>query len=393
MKRRICMVAVGKLPVPAVQGGASEALAQTLLDENEKNPQVEFTVLTVDHPGARELAAAYHHAKFVWFKPQVMWNKFWWRIRAVCKAVGDTVLPFPYQRVQAASWLEEHQDEFDLILTECDLDIVQRAKVPPEKVLYHIHWVGEPTAKNDASFGHLLPVSRYVGENWAKTTGRSADTVHVLPNCVADYCFKSPLPEVREQMCRGFDIDPDAFIILFVGRLVPYKGVKELLQAVDALPCRNVALMVVGSTNFGLAACDAYEKEVQQLAQKNSKNVQFAGFVPNDQLEHFYAMADVVVVPSLCQEAASLVPIEAMAAGCPVVATVSGGLPEYLHSSCGILIPQGQTLTQELTQALHQLQQDPQRRQAMSQAGMAWAKQFNPQAYYQKFLEILQELE
>lgn len=392
MKRRICMVAVGKLPVPAVQGGASEALAQTLLDENEKNPQIEFTVLTVDHPKARELAAAYRHAKFVWFKPQVLWNKFWWRIRAACKAVGNTVLPFPYQRVQAAAWLEEHQDEFDLILTECDLDIVQRAKVPPEKVLYHIHWVGEPTPKNDASFGHLLPVSRYVGENWVKATGRSMDTVHVLPNCVADYCFKPPLPQVRQQMCQGFDIASDAFVILFAGRLVAYKGVKELLEAVNALPGKDVALMVVGSTNFGLSTCDAYEKEVRELAEKSSKNVQFAGFVPNDQLEHFYAMADVVVVPSLCQEAASMVTVEAMAAGCPVVATVSGGLPEYLNPQCGILIPQGENLVQNLTQALQQLQKDPQRRQAMGQAGRAWAGQFKPAAYYQRFLEILQEL-
>ncbi len=392
MKRRICMVAVGKLPVPAVQGGASEALAQTLLDENEKNPQVEFTVLTVDHPGARERAVDYRHAKFVWFKPQMMWNKVWWRIRALHKKFSDTPLLFPYQRVQAADWLEEHHTEFDLILTECDLDIVQHAHVPPEKVLYHMHWVGEPTAKNDSSFGHLLAVSNYVAENWVQATGRSMDTVHVLPNCVANYCFKPPLPRVREQMCQGFDIAPNDFVILYAGRIVAYKGVKELLEAVDALPGSDVALVLAGSTNFGLSACDAYEKEVWKLAEKNSKHIQFTGFVPNDQLGHFYAMADVVVVPSLCQEAAPLVPVEAMASGCPVVATESGGLPEYLGKDCGVLVPQGEGLAQRLTQAIQELREHPERRQKMGDAGMEWAKQFGPETYFQNFLDILQQL-
>ena len=53
----VCMVLVGKLPVPATLGGAVEALAQHLLEQNERDPQIEFTVLTVDEPKAQALAA------------------------------------------------------------------------------------------------------------------------------------------------------------------------------------------------------------------------------------------------------------------------------------------------------------------------------------------------
>ena len=392
MAYRICMLAVGKLPVPAVLGGASEALAQTLLDENEKDPQVEFTVLSTVHSAAWEQAQHYRHAQFVWFKPQVLWNKFWWRIRAAHKQLGRSPLPFPYQRVQAAAWLEEHQHEFDYILTECDLDIVQRAKVPPEKVLYHMHWVGDPTPENDASFGHLLAVSSYVGKNWAQATGRRAETIHVLPNCVADHCFSEPLPEVRRQMCQGFELDPNTFIVLYVGRLVEYKGVQELIRAVEALPGQDVALVLAGSTNFGLKSCDDYEKEVRALAEHSSKKIHFAGFVPNDHLGHFYAMADVVAVPSLCQEAAPLVPMEAMAAGRPVVASVSGGLPEYLTEDCGILVPQGDGFEARLTQALQTLRTDPEQRTRLGKAGAERAKQFTAAAFYQNFVRTVGEI-
>ena len=74
----VCMVLVGKLPVPATLGGAVEALAQHLLEQNERDPQIEFTVLTVDEPKARAQAAGFRHAKFVWFKPHTLWNKVWW---------------------------------------------------------------------------------------------------------------------------------------------------------------------------------------------------------------------------------------------------------------------------------------------------------------------------
>ena len=58
----VCMVLVGKLPVPATLGGAVEALAQHLLEQNERDPQIEFTVLTVDEPG-QALAAGFRHAQ------------------------------------------------------------------------------------------------------------------------------------------------------------------------------------------------------------------------------------------------------------------------------------------------------------------------------------------
>ena len=161
----VCMVLVGKLPVPATLGGAVEALAQHLLEQNERDPQIEFTVLTVDEPKARAQTAGFRHAKFVWFKPHTLWNKVWWRVRTLAlNCTGEQKeLPFPYQRVEAAAWLKRHRQGFDYVLAESELEMIRQAQVPPEKVLYHLHWVGRPTPWRDAQFGQLLAVSRFVG--------------------------------------------------------------------------------------------------------------------------------------------------------------------------------------------------------------------------------------
>ena len=96
----VCMVLVGKLPVPATLGGAVEALAQHLLEQNERDPQIEFTVLTVDEPKAQALAAGFRHAAFVWFKPHTLWNKVWWRVRTLAlNVVKDTKIINDHQLI------------------------------------------------------------------------------------------------------------------------------------------------------------------------------------------------------------------------------------------------------------------------------------------------------
>ena len=393
MAYRVLMAAVGKLPVPAVQGGASEALAQALLDQNEKDPRVEFTVLSVDHPEAREQAARYQHAKFVWFSPQVLWNKFWWRIRAAKKQLTGKELPFPYQRVQAARWIREHEGEFDFILTECDLELFQYAGIGPEKLLYHLHWVGRPTPENDASFGHLIAVSDYVGREWAKATGRPMDTVHVLPNGIDVERFSHHLsPEEKAALREKLGIPAENRVLVFTGRIVPYKGVRELLAAVDALEETDVTLLVVGSANFGLTTHESYEQEMRRRVDESTKQIVFTGFVDNAQLWQYYDLADIVVMASLCEEAAPLVPIEAMAMGKPVIATRSGGIPEYLTADCGVLVDKETDVSAHLQSAMEALLRDPDRRAALAGAGQARASQFTHAAFYQNFVRILDEI-
>lgn len=313
----VCMVLVGKLPVPATLGGAVEALAQHLLEQNERDPQIEFTVLTVDEPKAQALAAGFRHAAFVWFKPHTLWNKVWWRVRTLAlNCTGEQKeLPFPYQRVEAAAWLKRHWQEFDYVLSESE----------------------------------------------------------------------------RAALRATLGIAPEDFAIVYCGRMVPLKGVKELLLAMQKLP-RRAVLVAVGSTNFGLSTKESYERELYTLAQQGGSRVVFTGFVHNTELWRYYALADAVCMPTIGQEAAGLVAVEAMASGRPVVATRSGGIPEYIPAEAGLLVPVTPNLPEDLANALRTLMDDPARCRAMGLAGERAALAYSPQQYYQNFVSILDGL-
>ena len=110
--------------------------------------------------------------------------------------------------------------------------------------------------------------------------------------------------------------------ILFVGRLTRSKGFPDLLKALDFLP-EEYRLVVVG------------ENEV-----KKEGRVEYVGTVAHHDLPGYYAMCDVFCLPSY-QEATPLSILEAMACGCPIVATPVGGIPEIVAENAGVLTPVG----------------------------------------------------
>jgi glycosyltransferase involved in cell wall biosynthesis len=105
-------------------------------------------------------------------------------------------------------------------------------------------------------------------------------------------------------------------IVLFVGRLVPYKGVDVLLEALSGL---DAVALIVGQ---GPLRARLEEKSRALLV---ADRVRFLGSVDDDELAALYRACNVFVLPSVTrQEAFGVVQLEAMAAGKPVVSTDLG---------------------------------------------------------------------
>ena len=94
-------------------------------------------------------------------------------------------------------------------------------------------------------------------------------------------------------------------------------------------------------------------------------------------------------MPTLVQEAAGLVAIEAMACGRPVLATRSGGLPEYLAGSQAVLVALHRDVPGQLAFAIEMLRDHPELRAEMGRAGAQAAKRFSVEAFYNDFVRIL----
>lgn len=156
-------------------------------------------------------------------------------------------------------------------------------------------------------------------------------------------------------------------VVLFMGRLIPLKGVHHLLNIVPELVKSHPELVVVivGSPFYGSHRKTAYARKLEQLGRKSPGHVQFVPYVPYSEVPGWMLVADVAVVPSGQREAFGLVNVEAMSCGVPIVATRAGGMKEIIRNGVtGYLVRQSR-VEPELKEKLLLLLGDKQLRQKL----------------------------
>ncbi len=157
--------------------------------------------------------------------------------------------------------------------------------------------------------------------------------------------------------------DDDAFRILYIGRLVPFKGQGVLLEAVAVMREDGIEaeLTLVGE------GPSRAELEARAAALGLAEAVSFTGAVGQDEIRRHYAAADVFCLPSFA-EGVPVVLMEAMAMRVPVISTRIMGIPELIDDgSDGLLIAPGRS--DELVAALTRMARDPELRAALGERG------------------------
>ncbi len=151
------------------------------------------------------------------------------------------------------------------------------------------------------------------------------------------------LPETRSELRRRLGID--GFTVLCLGRLVPVKGVDQLLHAVAALP-EPISIRIAG---------DGPERaRLRAIAQRLQINVTFDGWVAAERKEALLRGCDAIVVPSGPLDGLPTVLFEAKARALPIIATEAGAIPDHLHGDARtLLVPPNDRAA--LTDAIHQL--------------------------------------
>ncbi len=133
--------------------------------------------------------------------------------------------------------------------------------------------------------------------------------------------------------------EPGDLRILFVGNLIPRKGLHTLLKAVQTLEGRAFRLDVVGREDADRSYAASIRRQVRELGL--SDRVHFHGVLAGADLEARYRSAQILAVPS-SYEGFGIVYLEAMGFGLPVIASASGASDEIVrHESTGFLVPAG----------------------------------------------------
>jgi len=156
------------------------------------------------------------------------------------------------------------------------------------------------------------------------------DKVEIIPNGIDVSKFHV---EVDCQRVRGrYGVGPNEKLVLYVGRLVPQKGVEYLIRAVPSISRKHP------SAKFIIVGDGWLRDHLESVARTTNHGwkIKFIGFIPDSEMSALMSCADVLVVPSI-YEPFGIVALEGMAAGVPVVASKVGGLTEVIeHDRTGV---------------------------------------------------------
>lgn len=213
--------------------------------------------------------------------------------------------------------------------------------------------------KSDRFFSTAIdiwfPCSDYNARQIAAHYRCSPDVVY---NGVDPQAFSpdTPTSGIRQR----FSIAADTPLIVSSGRLIGWKGVHVVIDALQALPAAHYLIVGHGPEREALTS--------QAARLSISDRVHFAGELPHDQLASVLVECDIYVQPSVGEEAFGISVIEAMSCQLPVLASRQGGLVEVVaDGETGLLLPPGDTLAWR--SALAQLIDQPAARQRLGEAG------------------------
>lgn len=202
------------------------------------------------------------------------------------------------------------------------------------------------TRRAIASAGALITVSEAMRNTAIADFGADPAKVHTITNGFNGSVFR-PLaqPAVRGEL----GIDADARLVVYVGRFVEAKGLRELIGAFRSMAATDPAL------RLALVGDGVMREELAELVQSAglAERTFMPGGIPPAEVARWIGAADVLTLPSWSEGYPNVV-VEALACGRPVVATDVGGTSEIVNVSNGLLIPSRdpEALATALTRAL-----------------------------------------
>ena len=188
-------------------------------------------------------------------------------------------------------------------------------------------------------------------------------------------------------MRERLGLPDEEFIMLFVGLLVPVKGLDVLVESLAELADPKPLCLLVGD------GPERPELERQAVQLGVSDRLRFAGRRSSDEIPTWMGAADILVLPSRSEGRPNVV-LEAQACGLPVVATRVGGTPELVCDGKTGLLVESEDVA-DLADALQRLRIDRGLREALGRAGreqadgMTWAVSAEKMAaIYRDLLEV-----
>jgi alpha-1,3-rhamnosyl/mannosyltransferase len=223
----------------------------------------------------------------------------------------------------------------------------------------------------------ILTVSEHTKRDLMETLAIPGNRITVTYPGVDHARFLTPDVATRGEFDR---LNLPSEYLLYVGNLKEFKNVPRLVEAYRRLRARrnDCPALILAGRNF----IPGFEQEIAAVP-----GLRWIGEVSRELLPHLYKHALLFIFPSL-YEGFGLPPLEAMAAGTPVLCSNRASLPEVVGDAAMTVDPES---TEELTAAMDRLIQDSTRRKELSAKGIARAALFSWEKMAAQTLKVYQE--
>ena len=335
------------LPLPAVKGGAVEFLIDEYLKYNSTLKKHDIVVYSVYDKKLEKIDNyKYNSVEFRYINKK---SKFYIFLRTLLfikrRIFRKKQVPIAYA-FSVINDLKKRKelDSYDVVIFENQIESIMMysKKISGYKV-EHLH--------NDylnLNTKEAFKVTNACDEFWGVSEFICNQINKVNPKCKTKVLYNginvekfSYIPSLTEKNIfydkTGFK-DTD-YIILYVGRIMPEKGVLELLKSFNKVKSEkdNMKLLIVGNKKNNKKEINEYYEKMLSEKIKNDDSIYFYGNATYDELKIIYNMVNLQVIPTLCEEAFGLVLLEGMSANLPLIVTKSGGMSEIANDSVEVI--------------------------------------------------------
>lgn len=310
-------------PIPPLKGAAVEQWIDTVA---HRISGFVPHVVSVPHPGLPD-AQVVDGVRYQRIRVGVLYNRLFRKITRLD----------PYSYVdRIVAYAESVQPDIVHVHNAPQFVARLQAGLPRARLLLHMH--NEKPVESLPPVDVLCGCSRYISD-WFRARGLRARRFVQLPNGVDAEAFRPADAAARAAARARFRVPHDRRVVLYVGRISPEKGPDLLVEAMRRLDPERFHLVLAGEWPRGDPRRSARVVFAESLrARLAGMPVTVLGHFAPESMAEIYRLGDLLVVPSRFEEPFSMVAIEAMASGLPVLALAKGGMKEYMTDGDNALV-------------------------------------------------------
>ena len=403
----LAIITGGFLPIPATKGGAVENLIQNYIEYNEIKHDFKITIFSDYDEKAIQESKKYKYTKVEFIKSNVIVNIIdkitFFIAKNILKKENSHSYRFIFKRLNYLNKVSKilKKRNYDKILLEnhpteyLALKWRKNYKKYENKYYYHCHNEFPGTYKCKEIINHterFICVSNYILTQLSKYLKLPKYKFEVVRNGINQNNFKKELAiEEKNKLREKYNIETDDKILIFTGRVVPEKGIKELIKSLHNVKYKNYKMLVVGSALNEIKTKTKYQLDVEKEIDKIKDKVIFTGFIKYEEIPKLYQISDIATLPSIWDDPAPLTIIESLTCGLPIITTDSGGIPEYVNENCAIILKRDKNLIENLSKEIDKLLEKQETREKMSIDSIKASENLTMEKYCEDLTNSLQK--